>query len=164
MNNTDLVFVSNLLQAVLLAILPVLAALAVRWLWKTTSVEAGKLDQQTLMTLRWLADMAVQAAEQAKLSGYIADKKQYALEFCAKWLASRGLTIDLVLINVAIEAAVMEIFNKEKPALKLKQTSSGQGMVEYALILVLVSVLVISALTILGPMVGNVFLTINSSL
>jgi pilus assembly protein Flp/PilA len=161
MNNTDLVFVSNLLQAVLLAILPVLAALAVRWLWKTTSVEAGKLDQQTLMTLRWLADMAVQAAEQAKLSGYIADKKQYALEFCAKWLASRGLTIDLVLINVAIEAAVMEIFNKEKPALK---KASGQGMVEYALILVLVAVMVIAALTILGPMVGNVFLTINASL
>jgi pilus assembly protein Flp/PilA len=144
MNNTDLVFVSNLLQAVLLAILPVLAALAVRWLWKTTSVEAGKLDQQTLMTLRWLADMAVQA-----------------LEFCAKWLASRGLTIDLVLINVAIEAAVMEIFNKEKPALK---KASGQGMVEYALILVLVAVMVIAALTILGPMVGNVFLTINASL
>lgn len=33
----------------------------------------------------------------------------------------------------------------------------GQGLVEYALILVLVSVVVISILTILGPQIGNVF-------
>jgi pilus assembly protein Flp/PilA len=40
----------------------------------------------------------------------------------------------------------------------------GQGMVEYALILVLVAVVVIAALTIMGPLVANVFSTINSSL
>jgi pilus assembly protein Flp/PilA len=40
----------------------------------------------------------------------------------------------------------------------------GQGMVEYALILVLVAVVVIAAVTIMGPLVGNVFSTINSSL
>ncbi len=40
----------------------------------------------------------------------------------------------------------------------------GQGMVEYALILVLVAVVVIAALTIMGPLVSNVFSTINSSL
>jgi pilus assembly protein Flp/PilA len=40
----------------------------------------------------------------------------------------------------------------------------GQGMVEYALILVLVAVVVIAALTILGPLVGKVFSTINNSL
>ena len=33
----------------------------------------------------------------------------------------------------------------------------GQGLVEYALILVLVAVVVIAILTILGPAVGNVF-------
>lgn len=33
----------------------------------------------------------------------------------------------------------------------------GQGLVEYALILVLVAVVVIVILTILGPTVGNVF-------
>lgn len=36
----------------------------------------------------------------------------------------------------------------------------GQGLVEYALILVLVSVVVIIVLIILGPVVGNVFSTI----
>jgi pilus assembly protein Flp/PilA len=40
----------------------------------------------------------------------------------------------------------------------------GQGLVEYALILVLVAIVVIAVLTILGPMIGNVFSTINSSL
>ncbi len=40
----------------------------------------------------------------------------------------------------------------------------GQGLVEYALILVLVAVVVIAVLTVLGPLVANVFSTINSSL
>ncbi|MEI7845009.1 MAG: Flp family type IVb pilin [Chloroflexota bacterium] len=40
----------------------------------------------------------------------------------------------------------------------------GQGMVEYALILVLVAVVVIAALTIMGPLVKNIFNTINASL
>ena len=33
----------------------------------------------------------------------------------------------------------------------------GQGLVEYALILVLVAVVVIAILTLLGPTIGNVF-------
>ena len=40
----------------------------------------------------------------------------------------------------------------------------GQGMVEYALILVLVAVVVIAALTLMGPLVKNIFSTINASL
>jgi len=40
----------------------------------------------------------------------------------------------------------------------------GQGLVEYALILVLVAIVVIAALMILGPIIGNVFSQINSSL
>jgi pilus assembly protein Flp/PilA len=46
----------------------------------------------------------------------------------------------------------------------LKRFRKGQGMVEYALILVLVSLVVIAALMILGPTIGNVFSQINSSL
>jgi pilus assembly protein Flp/PilA len=36
----------------------------------------------------------------------------------------------------------------------------GQGLVEYALILVLIAVVVIAVLALLGPVVGNVFSTI----
>jgi pilus assembly protein Flp/PilA len=40
----------------------------------------------------------------------------------------------------------------------------GQGLVEYALILVLVAIVVIAALMILGPIIGGVFSKVNSSL
>jgi pilus assembly protein Flp/PilA len=41
---------------------------------------------------------------------------------------------------------------------------NGQGLVEYALILVLVAIVVIAVLMLLGPIIGNVFSTINNSL
>lgn len=40
----------------------------------------------------------------------------------------------------------------------------GQGLVEYALILVLVAVVVIVVLSLMGPIIGNVFSTINQSI
>jgi pilus assembly protein Flp/PilA len=40
----------------------------------------------------------------------------------------------------------------------------GQGLVEYALILVLVAIVVIAVLLILGPAVGDVFSTIVESI
>jgi pilus assembly protein Flp/PilA len=48
--------------------------------------------------------------------------------------------------------------------MKFALEEKGQGMVEYALILVLVAVVVIAAVTIMGPLVGNVFSKINRSL
>jgi len=41
---------------------------------------------------------------------------------------------------------------------------NGQGLVEYALILVLVAIVVIVVLSILGPQIGNVFSQINDAL
>ena len=46
----------------------------------------------------------------------------------------------------------------------LSNTERGQGLVEYALILVLVAIVVFAALMILGPIIGNTFSTINDSL
>lgn len=40
----------------------------------------------------------------------------------------------------------------------------GQGLVEYALILVLVAVVVIVILAILGPVIGNAFSTVINGL
>ena len=40
----------------------------------------------------------------------------------------------------------------------------GQGLVEYALILVLVAIVVIAAMLVLGPVIGNAFSTVNHSL
>lgn len=40
----------------------------------------------------------------------------------------------------------------------------GQGLVEYALILVLVAVVVLAILTLLGPAIGNTFSNIINSI
>ena len=40
----------------------------------------------------------------------------------------------------------------------------GQGLVEYAILLVLVAVVVIAIVRLIGPKIGNTFSTINSSL
>ncbi len=43
-------------------------------------------------------------------------------------------------------------------------SEKGQGLVEYAFILVLVAIVTIAALMILGPVIGNTFSAINNSL
>ena len=40
----------------------------------------------------------------------------------------------------------------------------GQGLIEYALILVLVSIVVIAILTLLGPAIGNIFSNLIQSI
>jgi pilus assembly protein Flp/PilA len=44
------------------------------------------------------------------------------------------------------------------------QAEVGQGLVEYALILVLVAIVVFAALLMIGPALGNIFSGINSNL
>lgn len=46
----------------------------------------------------------------------------------------------------------------------MMKAEKGQGLVEYALILVLVAIVVIAVLTLLGPIIGNVFSRLNSNL
>ena len=45
-----------------------------------------------------------------------------------------------------------------------RYSESGQGLVEYALILVLVALVVVIALTLLGPNVGNIFSQVSDAL
>jgi len=40
----------------------------------------------------------------------------------------------------------------------------GQGIVEYALIIVMVAILIIGVILLLGPTIGNVFSNISNSL
>ena len=44
------------------------------------------------------------------------------------------------------------------------QHEAGQGLVEYALILVFVAIVVIAILALLGPALGNVFSTIYANI
>ena len=60
--------------------------------------------------------------------------------------------------------AFKEIKGKENNPMLFAPKEKGQGLVEYALILVLVAIVVIAVLMVLGPVIGNVFSSINSSL
>lgn len=48
--------------------------------------------------------------------------------------------------------------------MEIRWSQRGQGLVEYALVLVLVAIVVFAVLMLLGPIVGNVFSTLNNSL
>jgi len=110
--------VSKVLEAVLIAILPPLAAAMVAWM--VAKAKEGwaraKLWNPTVTDLiEEAAKFAVRAAEQAGAAELIADKKAYALQIAEAWLAQRNITTDLDLIDAAIEAAVLELFNEDKP-------------------------------------------------
>lgn len=64
--------------------------------------------------LQSVATVAVQAAEQMHLAGYIMDKKAVAEGIVLRELASRGVKVDQTVIDTAIEAAVMDVFNSVK--------------------------------------------------
>ena len=49
--------------------------------------------------------------------------------------------------------------------LYIRQTDEeGQGLVEYALILVLVAIVVIAILSVIGPRIGNIFSRVTNGL
>jgi pilus assembly protein Flp/PilA len=53
---------------------------------------------------------------------------------------------------------------KEVIAMLCSIQERGQGLVEYAFLLILIAMLVIAVLLILGPVIGNVFSDLNSKL
>ena len=58
-----------------------------------------------------------------------------------------------------------DLFEREEVnAMLFAPKEKGQGLVEYALILVLVAIVVIVILALLGPAIGNVFSTIMVSI
>ena len=110
--------VSKVLEAVLIAILPPLAAALVAWMLakaKEGWARAKQWNPAVTDLIEEAAKFAVRAAEQAGAAELIADKKAYALQIAESWLAQRNITTDLDLIDAAIEAAVLELFSDDKP-------------------------------------------------
>ena len=68
-----------------------------------------------------------------------------------------------VYFNISNNSFKMNLLRKEKVTM-FKKLEKGQGLVEYALILVLVAIVVIAALIILGPTIANVFNKISTNL
>ena len=65
--------------------------------------------------------------------------------------------------NVRVDNLLQKSLKEVKQMLFLTR-EDGQGLVEYALILVLVAIVVIAILALLGPQIGNVFSRITNAL
>lgn len=93
-------FVNSFAQSLLIALIPVLVAVLMRW---------AKQEWKRVHLPEWLANyaiVAVKAAEQANIAGLIEDKKPYAIEALQSFLDAHGVKLDANALDAAIEEAV----------------------------------------------------------
>jgi len=80
----------------------------------------------------------------------------------------KALSIDFLLKHPIIRIArndERDLYEREEvKAMLFAPKEKGQGLVEYALILVLVAIVVIVILALLGPAIGNVFSSIMTAI
>jgi hypothetical protein len=108
-------FLNAFLQLILPTLAAVLAGFVIKWVkTKIASAEAN-LDAGTKWMIESAVRSAVLAAEQVGLAGELDDKKEYAIEAAQEALDGWGISISLSELDVLIEAAVMQEFNKGKP-------------------------------------------------
>ena len=74
------------------------------------------------------------------------------------------LRFDLLPLETSSGGAGAIYSERRKSFMLLSKKNKGQGLIEYSFILVLVAIVVIAALMIMGPTIGNAFSTINASL
>ncbi len=74
------------------------------------------------------------------------------------------ILFEVYIIKVSLEGLQRNPNERRMYKMLFAPKEKGQGLVEYALILVLVAIVVIAALMVLGPIIGNAFSTINKSL
>jgi hypothetical protein len=114
----DLNYISELLQAILLAILPVLAVAGVRWLLGEVSVAKAKLTNEQQAFLANAVKVAVLAAEQfglvARIRDTYFDKRNFAIQYVTDALRQAGMTVNVAEITAQIEAAVLDEFNRDR--------------------------------------------------
>ena len=107
--NFDLKIISELLQALAIAVLPVLGVMGIAYLKSLISSNLTKDKQEMLYNA---VRIAVFAAEQVFGEGFGKEKKEYALGVVQAWLTAHNLSIDVSVIDAAIEAGVLEHFPK----------------------------------------------------
>ena len=103
---------SNVLQAVLEAALPILVSAAAAWVIGKVVELVRKLkdtNPELYEILKVIAERAVSAAEQIWGDQHGEEKKAYALNVVEKYLAAKGITLDLDIIDGYIEAAVCDM-------------------------------------------------------
>jgi hypothetical protein len=120
----DLEYISSLLQALILATVPVLAAALLRLVLDRAAVERAKLTQEQQYWLHFAATIATQAAEQIWKDGNGATKKAYAISVIQEQADKSGLKLDVGAIASAVESAVFEIVKEvESPPVPVEVTN-----------------------------------------
>jgi len=103
---------NEVLQAVLEAALPILAVALVSWVsGKAVELFRRLKDKNAELyeILCAVSERAVKAAEQIYGSKTGQEKKAYALNMAEKYLAAKGINLDLDVIDAYIEAAVADM-------------------------------------------------------
>jgi hypothetical protein len=103
-------------MGLLIVALPILAGFAIRALkvWGDKVLSDLECNKPSLhWALEQAAEVAVRAAEKMNLSGFVANKKSYAMETVQSFLNEAGWEeINLVLLEAAVEAEVLKQFPK----------------------------------------------------
>lgn len=107
----DWTLISNLLQSLVLATVPVVAGYGVKLLVVKAENERARLSSEQQWALDLFIKTAVYAAEQMKLSGYVDDKLDYVTKRVESWLADRRIILDGEEIRARIEASVKQEIN-----------------------------------------------------
>ena len=104
---------SKVLQAVLEAAMPILVSALAAWLISKTREVLRKMkdaNPELGEILTNISKAAVNAAEQSIVgTGMGAKKKAYAFNVIEKYLAAKGLSVDLDIIDAMIESQVREM-------------------------------------------------------
>ena len=103
---------NKILQAVLEAALPILAAALAAWVIGKAREVFRKLkdkNPELYEILRAVCERAVVAAEQIYGSDKGKEKKEYAISVAEEYLKAKGIKLDLHVIEAYIEAAVMDL-------------------------------------------------------
>ena len=97
---------------ILKVVLPIFVIYAIQFLRVKIAEAKSKLAPNLVALLDEYAPIAVAAAEQMNLAGKIQDKFLYAFELLQQLIADQGIECDVLLIEAAIEAAVISQFPK----------------------------------------------------
>jgi len=121
-----LAFFSDFMQKFLEAVLPVLftaiTGLVIAWITKVVNQIKSNINDDAEWVIQQAVTAAVLAAEQQGLVNDVMDKKSYAVDVATEWLAQKGIKIDLAKLDVLIEAAVMQEFNRDRTISKVAKT------------------------------------------
>lgn len=104
--------VNKILQVLLEAALPILVAAGAGWMVGKCIEIFKKLrdkNPELYEILVVISAKAVEAAEQIFGGGKGEKKKEYALKIVEKYLAAKGIKLDLEIISAYIESAVKEL-------------------------------------------------------